>query len=188
MKWTSCTFLKTEMPETSRECLECLHSVFQVCTEMSKLSVKWREKIEKYLRPQGSLIYFLVPRAYDKLELPSWLPTKGSFLNYASMSNDTCKQEWIIAVPDTLCAHFYRKPPFFHILTLYFIFTAVMGWFWIILLTSVLLYFFQYWQSRYSSYICAEVKRLNCNQSKLTSSTAKPWHFFFYSVKTMNVW
>lgn len=104
----SCTFIK-KMPETSRECLECLRSIFQVCTEMSKLSAKWREKIEKYLRPQGSLIYLLVPRAYDKLELPSWLSTKANFLNYASMSNDICKQEWVLAIPDILCAHFHRE-------------------------------------------------------------------------------
>lgn len=104
----SCTFIK-KMPETSRECLECLRSIFQVCTEMSKLSAKWREKIEKYLRPRGSLIYLLVPRAYDKLELPSWLSTKANFLNYASMSNDICKQEWVLAIPDILCAHFHRE-------------------------------------------------------------------------------
>lgn len=129
------------MPKMSRECLECLHSIFQVCTEMSKLSAKWRDKIEEYLRPQGSLIYLLVPRAYNKLELPSWLPTKGDFLNCASMSNDACEQEWVLAVPDTLCAHFYRKTPIFHILST-FIFTAPVGWFWTILLTSVFLFFF----------------------------------------------
>lgn len=79
------------MPKMSRECLECLHSIFQVCTEMSKISAKWRDKIEEYVRPQGSLIYLLVPRAYDKLELPSWLPTKGDFLDCASMSNDNLR-------------------------------------------------------------------------------------------------
>lgn len=79
--------------------------------------------MEKYQRPQGSLIYFLVPRAYEKLELPSWLPTKGSFLKCASMSYDSCKQEWVLAAPDTLCAH-----SIFHILNLYFIFTAAVGW------------------------------------------------------------
>lgn len=36
----------------------------------------------------------LLLRVSDKLELPSCLPTNSSFLNCASMSNDTYKQYW----------------------------------------------------------------------------------------------